>query len=296
VTRDLPPGRVWHSDRQQTALDQLHSFCERPYLASTRSVSTSQFLLYAIAYFLWYSGEMVTKEPAGGLPWEPLSRPDSLADRVYKALRERIALRALEPGERLTERGLALLLGVSPTPVREAIVRLEHDGLVMRNSPRTLTVAEHSDEVLRELLFGEAVLRAALTRIAAGKITDSEVTELFDIVAELERAAATAEIEDVLAIARRFDAIVERAAASPVLARLAGSAGIVSYGRRLQAVARMREEDQPLGRRHLAAHRAIADALRDHDGDRAERLTREHLLSSLQLLLSDIDTNVAKSS
>jgi DNA-binding GntR family transcriptional regulator len=233
---------------------------------------------------------------ARDLAWEPLSRPDSLADRVYEALRERIALRALVPGERMTERGLAIQLGVSPTPVREALVRLEHDGLVTRHSPRSLTVAEHSDEALRELLYGEAVLRAALARVAASKVTDSQIAELNGIVAELERAAATAEIEDLLAIAQRFDTVVERAAASPVLARLAGSAGVVGHARRLQAVSRMREQDQALGREHLAAHRAVAEALSAHDGDRAERLTREHLLSSLQLLLSDIYPDVATSS
>src|SRR5258708_12772549 len=67
-----------------------------------------------------------------------LERVDSLAERAYRALREQIATGGLAAGERVTERGLALRLGVSPTPVREALRRLEQERLIERAGPRHL--------------------------------------------------------------------------------------------------------------------------------------------------------------
>ena len=65
-----------------------------------------------------------------------LDRVDSLAERAYRALREQIATGGLAPGERVTERGLGLQLGVSATPIREALRRLEQERLVERAAAR----------------------------------------------------------------------------------------------------------------------------------------------------------------
>jgi len=101
-----------------------------------------------------------------------LDRVDSLAERAYRALREQIATGGLAPGERVTERGLGLQLGVSATPIREALRRLEQERLVERVAARQLRIAAHSDQALRELMYTEAVLRAAAARIATPKISD----------------------------------------------------------------------------------------------------------------------------
>jgi len=88
-----------------------------------------------------------------------LTQGPSLADQAYRVLRQMLTDGDLEPGERLTERGLATRLGVSPTPVREAIRRLEHERLLERNDGRTLTVAQPSLRRLAELREIEAALR-----------------------------------------------------------------------------------------------------------------------------------------
>src|SRR5882724_4518428 len=87
-----------------------------------------------------------------------LERVDSLAERAYRALREQIATGGLAPGERVTERGLAVRLGVSATPIREALRRLEQERLVDRVTARQLRIAEHSEQSLRELMYTEAVV------------------------------------------------------------------------------------------------------------------------------------------
>jgi DNA-binding GntR family transcriptional regulator len=116
----------------------------------------------------------------GGKPeMSALERLDSLAERAYRALREQIATGGLSPAVRVTERGLAMRLGVSPTPVREALRRLEQEQLVERISARQLRIAAHSEESLRELLYAEAVVRAAAARFATPKIT-AQTLEVMD--------------------------------------------------------------------------------------------------------------------
>src|SRR5277367_1337775 len=135
---------------------------------------------------------------------EPLGRAVPLAEQAYLAIREAIATRRIRPGERLTERGLAMLLGVSPTPVREALRRLAQEGLVERPTPRTLAVVEHSAEGLLELQYAEIMLRATLARIAAAKATQADVARLARILEELE-ASAEGDAAAVLDVAARFD-------------------------------------------------------------------------------------------
>jgi DNA-binding GntR family transcriptional regulator len=222
-------------------------------------------------------------------PTRPLLRQASLADQAYGAIREMIATGELTPGQRLTERRLALLLGVSPTPVREALRRLQQEGLIAHQTPRVLTVVNHSDEVLRELLFGAAVLRAAIARIATAKITDAAINAMAAIVDQLATVAAEASPAEVLSLAARFDDILENAADSPALQTLAAGASVFGQARRARAVAAMRVTAQDVGQRHLAAHRAIVAALRARDADEVERQVRHLMLSSLDLLLSDLE-------
>ena len=220
---------------------------------------------------------------------EVLERTESLAERAYRALRERIVTGALTPGERLTERGLALLLGVSPTPVREAIRRLEQEGLLVRSTPRSLTVVEHSEQTLRELLYAEVALRALLARIAAEKITDTDIDRMDTLVDEMIARAHDASAEETLAAAAAFDDILRTAADSPAVAALLATAGVFSRTRRLQSIAVMRDRQPAVGMRHLRAHRDITAALRARDAAGVEDAVRRQLSAAYHLLLSDLD-------
>src|SRR5260370_30267332 len=89
-----------------------------------------------------------------------LFRADSLAEQAYRAIREGIATGLFSAGERVTERGLAARLNVSATPVREALRRLEQEGLIERASARQLRAVDHSAGPLRELLLAGAARRS----------------------------------------------------------------------------------------------------------------------------------------
>jgi DNA-binding GntR family transcriptional regulator len=213
-----------------------------------------------------------------------------LAVRAYSVLREQIATGALASGQRLTERNLASQLGVSPTPVREALSRLEHEGLVKRTGPKTLIVSAHSAQALEELGEAEIALRATLVRFAATKVVPGDVNVLAGIVDDLE-AEVGADPMIILAIAARFDEELLVLADSPIVAGLFRNAEVFTRTRRTQAIRVMQTSRRDVGARHLHAHRDLVTALASSDGRAAEEIVRVHLRSSLDLLLSDLESS-----
>jgi DNA-binding GntR family transcriptional regulator len=125
-----------------------------------------------------------------------LSAP-TLADQAYSALREAIVAGELSRGEKITERGLADRLHISPTPVREALRRLEQDRLVERIGPRSIRVADFDDADLVEVTAIEDTLRGLAARLAAQHATSGELARM-----EAELDAAEAVLEKVTSQAR----------------------------------------------------------------------------------------------
>ena len=213
-----------------------------------------------------------------------LDRVDSLAERAYRALREQIATGGLAPGARVTERGLGLQLGVSATPIREALRRLEQERLVERVAARQLSIVAHSDQALRELMYTEAVLRAAAARIATPKISDDTLDEMDAIVEELERDPQTSDPEHQLSLAMRFDALLHAAAGNQVITSLINTASIFGWALRLRAVRAMHHTPE-VGLSRIREHREIVTALRARDAEKVETLMRRHLTTGIEYVL-----------
>lgn len=108
----------------------------------------------------------------------------SRGEYVYAELREDIRAGRLAPGDRLRETEIAHRLGVSRTPVREALKRLESDGLVEFSQPRGLTVAELSASQVADLYAMREVLDTAAARFAAEHASVLEVESLKQLVAQ----------------------------------------------------------------------------------------------------------------
>jgi DNA-binding GntR family transcriptional regulator len=218
----------------------------------------------------------------------PVQRAQSLADQAYRSIREGIATGMFDAGERVTERGLAARLNVSPTPVREALRRLEQDGLIERVSARQLRVVEHSPDTLRELLLTGAVLRALEARFATHKITDAALDRMAAMVDALAAGGHGRTDQDALRIAREFDLEIERAAGNPTLRGLIESVSIVGQERRTRSVEMMRSHLE-IAFQRIQGHRDILAALRCRDPDAVEQAFRRHATAGVELLLGDLD-------
>jgi len=153
----------------------------------------------------------------GYLMSEPKHQDASQGQDAYARLLSEIRAGSLQPGDRVTETDLATRLGISRTPVREAIRALETDGLVIHTprvgaSIRALDYAE-----ITELYEMRAILEGSAARFAARAAYDSETTELATINAEM--ADAPRDVDRLFTLNARFHAVLLNAARNRFLIR-----------------------------------------------------------------------------
>jgi DNA-binding GntR family transcriptional regulator len=193
---------------------------------------------------------------------------------AYSALHGAIVAGELGPGERLVEEELADRLGCSRGAVREAILRLGHEGLVVRERNRGARVRRLTLDEAVEVLEARAALESLAAGHAAVRRTGAEARELEAIVDEMAALHAAGELlaasERNAAMHRRILEISRHVIARDICARL-NSQMVRFQFRTVLAPGRPA--------RSLAEHRAIADAIAAQDRDAAEAAMRTHLLS-----------------
>src|SRR3954452_21094490 len=129
-------------------------------------------------------------------------RTGSRADFVYESLRDAIWDGRIARGERVREEEIARNLGVSRTPVRDALQRLQQRGLLVLGSGRGLVVAELSQQQVIELYSMREILEGSAARFAAQHATEPEIAILYGLQDELTGAAQDAML--LVALNRRF--------------------------------------------------------------------------------------------
>jgi DNA-binding GntR family transcriptional regulator len=145
------------------------------------------------------------------------------AGRAYHEIRSRIMTGRLAPGAALPERELCVSVGVSRTPVREALRRLNAEGLVSLKVNRTAYVTEIDAAEIDEMFTIGALLGAYAARLAAERASEGHLAALRAVVGRLEEALAKDDTELRQAFAREgreFDLVLREATASPRLQKL----------------------------------------------------------------------------
>lgn len=224
-------------------------------------------------------------------PLPQLTSP-TLADQAYDALRDAIISGDLEPREKITERGLADRLSISPTPVREALRRLEQDHLIERLGPRSVQVTELDDGTAGEIRLVEGTLRALAARLASTNATEDQLAHIEKLLdagdAALEDLHATeatdaplmpTDLAPILQLTREFHLALNEASNNLVLLRLLSLVDAFSLTQRLRKLDGELRVGQDAYERVLQRyheHRVIFDAVRSGDGERVERLMLSH--------------------
>jgi len=209
---------------------------------------------------------------------EPISRV-SLAEQVADRLRQEIYDRRLAPGRRLDETELAEELGVSRTPVREALRQLTAQGLVESRSRRGCFVAEVTLEDQREIFPIMARLEGWVAHEVAKKATPGDLDHLRELHSRLERLAAAEDVDRYWEANYVFHVALQELAGNRWLQNILGEL------RRKLNLARHRSLKLP-GRIHrsIAEHRAVMKALAARRPAEAESAMRDHLLNQLDAL------------
>lgn len=148
----------------------------------------------------------------------------SLSQQIYIELKNAIIDMALEPGERINDAELAKKFGVSRTPVREALKRLEDDGLV-ESIPGSMTRVTHiSDEEAKNAFTVVAVLHALAARLAIERMTNQDLQDMRRFNQQLERAIAAVDASAAVQSDAAFHGVILNRCENPellnVLARI----------------------------------------------------------------------------
>lgn len=194
----------------------------------------------------------------------------SQGDEAYQRLVAQIRSGALKPGDRLTETDIAARLGMSRTPVREAIRQLESDGLVDHQPRAGAHIRQLRFDEVTELYEMRAVLEGAAARFAARAAHDSELEALSALNADL--AAPDADEGRLYRLNRQFHDVMLSAGRNRFLIR---STQAVQKTLLILGPSTMRESGRAA--EAVAEHAAILDALRARDGAAAEAAMRHHI-------------------
>ena len=206
-----------------------------------------------------------------------------LRDVVFNTLRQAILRGELQPGERLMEIQLAQRLGVSRTPVREAIRKLELEGLVLMIPRRGAEVAEITRQDLEDVLEVRAALEELAVKDACEHITDEQLQDLKKAANEFKRSL---EGTDLVACAEadiHFHEIIYAATNNKRLVQMLNNLREQMYRYRMENL-----KDKRTYRTLVEEHDAIRRALKKHDKEKAGAAINVHIENQRRSILASI--------
>lgn len=195
-----------------------------------------------------------------------------LRDVVFNTLRQAILRGELKPGERLMEIQLANKLGVSRTPIREAIRKLELEGLVLMIPRKGAEVAEITEKSLKDVLEIRRALEDLAVRLACEKITKEELKELKKAGDEFKKVLRSQDITEVAEADVRFHDVIYMATDNPKLIQLLNNFREQMYRFRVEYL--KKDEVRP---QLLAEHDEIIKYITEGNKEEASRVVTRHI-------------------
>ena len=212
---------------------------------------------------------------------------------VYDALRKAIVELTLEPGAGLDEVTLAQRFKMSRTPVREALVRLAGDGLVMQLPNRNTIVAPIDFGQLPVYFEALTLMYRVTTRSAATGRTASHLASMRHYQAAYSRAVTEDDVPGMIGHNRDFHLAIAEAAGNPYFTAL--FTRLLDEGRRLLRLYYYKSFDDHLPRKYVDEHDAIIAAIEARDTELCEKLAHEHANQIVRQIQSYIATDRTRS-
>ncbi|MCZ8122402.1 MAG: GntR family transcriptional regulator [Magnetospirillum sp.] len=199
-------------------------------------------------------------------------------DIVYSALKRRIVLNEIAPGEPLTELGLAREVGCSQGTVREALLRLQEDGLVSRSGHRGTSVTPLDPDAAEEILDLRKRLETRGSLRAARAFTSEAGAELRALRKGMAAAARREDEYALIELDMRFHAAIFRLASPPVLEQILIRCMLHSHRQKLWAPGHRRTLMRTAER-----HDVLIEALEARDGERLAHEMSHHLETIVEI-------------
>jgi DNA-binding GntR family transcriptional regulator len=209
-----------------------------------------------------------------------------IRDEVFTSLRNAILSGHFKPGERLVEKDLAEQLDISRTPIREALRKLELEGLVAYEPRKGVVVVGVSSEDALEIYLIRAVLEGLAAKLAANKRSEGELSKLKKLLSEMQECIQKDKINKLTTLHANFHNFIAEVSKSPRLYHM-----IISLHEYVKNFAEI-----PCylpGRLHRGweEHKEIVDAIDDGNDKKAEYAARNHIMQAKESLLKVILSN-----
>lgn len=207
-----------------------------------------------------------------------------LRDVVFNTLRQAILTGELKPGERLMEIHLADRLGVSRTPIREAIRKLELEGLVVMIPRKGAQVARITEKNLKDVLEVRRALDMLAVRLACSRMDDEYKKQLREACDEFARVVKNNNTKDITEADVRFHDIINKATGNDRLIQLVNNLAEQMYRYRLEYI-----KDAAYHNRLVAEHEEIYSAIMDGDEERAAKTVVLHIDNQEETIIKHLN-------
>jgi DNA-binding GntR family transcriptional regulator len=214
-----------------------------------------------------------------------IEKPQSLDDRAYLRIKKAILDCTLPPGAPLIETRLAEDLGVSRTPIRKAIARLEQEGFVTAAPSKGYHVAEISLQDIREIYQLREILECHLVRETARQFTQEELDEIESALRAANQALEDGDYPGFLAANRPFHHAFDRKYGNQRISDVLANLDEHVY-RNLMSEFRVQESEALTLSSSYGDHRLILETIREGNVESAVSLMRDHLRRGLDLATS----------
>ena len=201
----------------------------------------------------------------------------TLGGRIYHKIREDILNGIYQPEEELREIAIGKALGVSRTPVREALRQLELEGLVYIIPNKGAYVKGISMEDIRDIYMIRSRLEGLSARLAAEKIEQEQLEELDEVLLLADFHAKKEHYDKVFDMDGKFHEMLYEASGSKQLHHL-----LSDYHHYVQRVRKRSVSENVRAGKSIEEHKRILEAIRAHDPDRAEELAKEHIVNTIR--------------
>ncbi len=208
-------------------------------------------------------------------------RTVSLADQVFERLETDILSGKYQRGEILTELKLSEEMGVSRTPVREALRRLEQEHLI-EDTNKGSVVLGITNEDLRDIYAIRMNIEGIAAYRAAERITDEQIKELRELLDLQEFYASKKDADHIKTVDNNFHELVYRYSGSTVIYDT-----LTPLHRKIQKYRKVSVENAERSESSLNEHKALLAALEKHDSELAQKVVTDHVVNAFKNIMKE---------
>ena len=217
-------------------------------------------------------------------PLQAFQERKSLGEHVFESLKHSIVRGKISSGEWLVESHIAETLGISRTPVREAIHKLEREGLIERQPRGGFTVLGLNRDDIEETFGIRSVLEGYAARLAAVKHETQELKDLENKIDEFQKALDRKKMNLLPTINTEFHDLLYSLSKSPKLINMINGLRDQIYRYREMIL-----KEKKFATTSNLDHKKMLEHIRKRDAEGAERLVRDHILRGQEMVLKEYD-------